>query len=300
MPEWMRKLLGRKSQEQISNEVAQEILEQDRAAKAYAGRPQGDPLIDEHPGYYIATAAAQPGGLAVRAIAPFAYKGIIQGLQNGESAVEAMAPGFRKMKSFEELGSIRDGLSRSVSGEVRATKNGRVAFDAKRASTEPKRYVPTMSSEQKATYQTPSAEVLGTNSPVSVSERTTAYMQALNQASEAVAMGLDDLAQQFYDYASKLNPQRDAFKSRFLWGKLYKQGGVVSAKSGIHIKKANRGKFTEYCGGKVTSECIARGKASSNPAIRKRATFAANARKWKHQGGGKFIPYWAHNILGGK
>ena len=56
----------------------------------------------------------------------------------------------------------------------------------------------------------------------------------------------------------------------------FKKGGK------IHIKKENRGKFTDYCGGKVTSECIARGKASSNPTIRKRATFAANARKWKH------------------
>lgn len=67
-----------------------------------------------------------------------------------------------------------------------------------------------------------------------------------------------------------------------------KQGGILSAKSGIHIKKANRGKFTDYCGGKVTSECIARGKASSNPAIRKRATFAANSRSWsrKHMFGG--------------
>lgn len=54
----------------------------------------------------------------------------------------------------------------------------------------------------------------------------------------------------------------------------------------IHIKKANRGKFTEYCGGKVTSACISKGKNSPNPAIRKRATFAANARKWKHQNGG--------------
>lgn len=79
-----------------------------------------------------------------------------------------------------------------------------------------------------------------------------------------------------------------------------KQGGILSAKSGIHIKKANRGKFTDYCGGKVTSECIARGKASSNPAIRKRATFAANARKWKHQNGGKIMPYWVHDILGGE
>lgn len=57
--------------------------------------------------------------------------------------------------------------------------------------------------------------------------------------------------------------------------------------SGIHIKPENKGKFTKYCHGKVTSECIARGKRSSDPAIRKRATFAANARKWKHKEGGK-------------
>lgn len=63
-------------------------------------------------------------------------------------------------------------------------------------------------------------------------------------------------------------------------GQLFKNGG------GIHIKKANRGKFTEYCGGKVTSECIARGKHSSSPAVRKRATFAQNARGWKHADGG--------------
>ena len=56
--------------------------------------------------------------------------------------------------------------------------------------------------------------------------------------------------------------------------------------SGIHIKKENRGKFTDYCGGKVTSACIQKGKNSLDPAVRKRATFAANARKWKHQWGG--------------
>lgn len=57
----------------------------------------------------------------------------------------------------------------------------------------------------------------------------------------------------------------------------------------IHIKPENRGKFTKYCGGEVTSECIARGKRSSNPAVRKRATFAANARKWKHSSGGNLF-----------
>ena len=59
--------------------------------------------------------------------------------------------------------------------------------------------------------------------------------------------------------------------------------------SGIHIKKENRGKFTSWCGGKVTSECIAKGKRSSNPAIRKRATFADNARHFKHRSGGQIV-----------
>lgn len=54
----------------------------------------------------------------------------------------------------------------------------------------------------------------------------------------------------------------------------YKKGGK------IHIKKKNRGSFTRWCGGNVTEECIRRGKNSSNPKIRKKATFAANARSW--------------------
>ena len=66
------------------------------------------------------------------------------------------------------------------------------------------------------------------------------------------------------------------------------------AKGGkIHIKPGNRGKFTKYCGGKVTSECIARGKRSSDPAVRKRATFAANARKWHHAFGGDLLTHGA-------
>lgn len=56
----------------------------------------------------------------------------------------------------------------------------------------------------------------------------------------------------------------------------------------IHIKKSHKGLFTEYCGGKVTDECIQRGKNSSDPKIRKRATFAANARKWSKKDGGTF------------
>lgn len=66
------------------------------------------------------------------------------------------------------------------------------------------------------------------------------------------------------------------------------------AKGGkIHIKPENRGKFTKYCGGKVTSECIARGKRSSDPAVRKRATFAQNVRKFKHAFGGDLLTHGA-------
>ena len=56
--------------------------------------------------------------------------------------------------------------------------------------------------------------------------------------------------------------------------------------SGIHIKKSHEGRFTEYCGGNVTEECIRRGKNSPDPKIRKQAVFAQNARKFKHQDGG--------------
>lgn len=70
----------------------------------------------------------------------------------------------------------------------------------------------------------------------------------------------------------------------------------VQKKGGkIYIKKKNRGKFTDYCGGKVTQECITRGKKSKDPKIRKRATFAANARRWKHLFGGT-IPLIIKNI----
>ena len=52
--------------------------------------------------------------------------------------------------------------------------------------------------------------------------------------------------------------------------------------SKIYIKKSHRGRFTQYCNGKVTNECIARGKRSPSAKIRKMATFAANSRKWNH------------------
>lgn len=52
--------------------------------------------------------------------------------------------------------------------------------------------------------------------------------------------------------------------------------------SKIHIKKSKVGSFTSYCGGKVTQECINRAKNSPSKAIRKKAVFAENARRWNH------------------
>lgn len=56
-------------------------------------------------------------------------------------------------------------------------------------------------------------------------------------------------------------------------------------KSGIKIKKSKEGSFLAWCkrqGFKsVTLECIRKGLASKSAAIRKKANFARNARKWK-------------------
>ena len=91
----------------------------------------------------------------------------------------------------------------------------------------------------------------------------------------------------FYEKVKRIDIESvPYFKKGGKTSKLMEKGG----KSGIHIKKENRGKFTDYCGGKVTSECISKGKNSPNAAIRKRATFAANARKWNHEDGGTLKP----------
>lgn len=39
------------------------------------------------------------------------------------------------------------------------------------------------------------------------------------------------------------------------------------------------GAFTKYCGGKVTAKCIAKGKASPDPHVRKMANLAQTFRK---------------------
>lgn len=86
-------------------------------------------------------------------------------------------------------------------------------------------------------------------------------------------------------FETLMNSQPNAYSLYARYGgslKRYKKGG-------INIKPENKGKFTEYCGGNVTEECIERGKNSPNPLTRKRATFADNARHWNKQTGGEMI-----------
>lgn len=62
----------------------------------------------------------------------------------------------------------------------------------------------------------------------------------------------------------------------------------MAKKSGIHIKKKNRGKLRKTAGAKkgkkIPISKLKKMKNSKNPKTRKRANFALNARKWKKGG----------------
>lgn len=61
---------------------------------------------------------------------------------------------------------------------------------------------------------------------------------------------------------------------------------LAESASGIEIKPSHAGRLHENLGvskgTKLTEEQIMAAKRSPDPAVRKRATFALNARKWKH------------------
>ena len=63
---------------------------------------------------------------------------------------------------------------------------------------------------------------------------------------------------------------------------------MARRKSGIHIKKANKGKLRKTAkakkGSKIPVSKLRSMKKSKNPTTRKRATFALNARGWKKTG----------------
>ena len=60
----------------------------------------------------------------------------------------------------------------------------------------------------------------------------------------------------------------------------------MDEKPRIHIKKNKQGTFTEACkrwgANGVTNACIQHYKHSGSPAMKKKAVFAENARKWNH------------------
>lgn len=62
-------------------------------------------------------------------------------------------------------------------------------------------------------------------------------------------------------------------------------GSQAIADSGIHIKSSHKGRFTAYKErtGKTTEQAL----HSKDPHVRQMANFAKNAKKWKHEDGGK-------------
>lgn len=62
----------------------------------------------------------------------------------------------------------------------------------------------------------------------------------------------------------------------------------MAGKKGIEIKPSHEGRLHEKLGvpkgEKIPAAKIAAAKKSPDPATRKQATFAANARKWTHKG----------------
>ena len=75
----------------------------------------------------------------------------------------------------------------------------------------------------------------------------------------------------------------------------FKKGG------GIHIKKKNRGKFTKSA--KAAGESVQEHAAhvlsdpDATPLQKKRANFARNAAKWKHEDGGKTHRPFGHRSV---
>lgn len=75
----------------------------------------------------------------------------------------------------------------------------------------------------------------------------------------------------------------------------FKKGG------GIHIKKENRGKFTKSA--KAAGESVQEHAAkvlkdpNATPLQKKRANFARNAAKWKHEEGGKTHKPFGHRSI---
>ena len=82
---------------------------------------------------------------------------------------------------------------------------------------------------------------------------------------------------------------RDSAEYNSNYPEVYQNNSIEEYKNGgIHIKPENRGKFTELK--KRTGKSATWFKQHGTPAQKKMATFALNAKKWKHADGGEIPP----------
>lgn len=114
--------------------------------------------------------------------------------------------------------------------------------------------------------------------------------QNLGRAAQNVDNTLDNnIMANFSAYGGPITMRYTGPMSPF--GNTFAEGG------GIHIKPENRGKFTALK--KRTGKSATWFKEHGTPAQRKMATFALNARKWKHEDGGPLFTHggiWSNGI----
>lgn len=196
------------------------------------------------------------------------------------------------------LGSIGQGASSgaSVGGPIGAAVGGVVGLGssiagifagnrkAKRKARQLNKQAKEANERALTSFET-RADNIDTQNDFNMLANFSAYGGPLNFGSGAIGYEFDNkhLNNQEMDMLSKqrLTSLPNSFQAlpEMSTYNAFAEGG------GIHINKKNRGKFTDYCGGKVTEACIRKGKNSSNPTTRKRATFAQNARNWNAFGG---------------
>ena len=245
------------------------------------------PLKDAHPELDLALMYAQPGSIIAKAFAPSMAKGMIHSIASGdtESLMSSFIPGGDKIKQLssriteltnnggkgsrlyyqlvDELNGLKSQqpLTKSMlTGANQLAKKN--ALESELSAIEAD--LPKLQKKYNEIYNSVLRDYKGAKPEFNLD----------SYASEG--SGLSAALNRKYEILEELgiNSNKKGTIDYFIEDLPFKNGGK------IHIKKKNRGKFTDYCGGKVTEECIRRGKNSSNPTIRKRATFAANARKW--------------------
>ena len=246
------------------------------------------PLKDEHPGLDLTLMYAQPGSIIAKAFAPSMAKGMVGAIASGdtESLMGSFIPGGDKIKQLSsrintlvnnggkgsrlyyqlvnELNKLKSQQPVTKSMITGANQLARKnALESELSAIEAD--LPKLQKEYNKIYNSVLMDYKGAKPEFnldSYASEGSGLSAALDRKYEILEeLGISPIKKNTIDY--------------FIEDLPFKNGGK------IHIKKKNRGKFTDYCGGKVTEECIRRGKNSSNPTTRKRATFAANARKWK-------------------